>query len=1247
MGVVYKARHRQLGRFVALKMVRANRHDEPEQLARFLAEARAAARLQHPHVVQIHEIGEHDGLPYFSLEFLEGGSLAQKIAGKPVPGREAAELVETLARAMHVAHLRGIVHRDLKPANVLLTADGLPKIADFGLAKRLDEDAGQTRVGQVMGTPSYMAPEQAAGAVERIGPAADVYALGAILYECLTGRPPFRAATIAQTLRQVQEQEPVPPRQLNPASDLDLETVALKCLHKEPPRRYASAEALADDLRRFLEHRPILARPSSRSERLRRWARRHPGLSVAGSLAFLLLLAVTTVSTIFAINKARDNASLEKAALDLDREQKETARERDAALENLRRANYQLAENYFDNALALAQRDDVHPALHWLARSLEYCQKAQAPDFEHVIRSNLAAWARRSPQLYAWLEGTVLPGQNGFSPDGQVFATVRYSEASRRLKSVVQFWDVSRRKPLGVPIIGDSSVRALAYSPDGQTALLGGEDRQVRGWNLRTGQPHGAPMPHQGAVLAIAFSPDGKTVLTAAKDDTARLWDAHTGLPRSASLHTSGAVTAVAFSPDSSIAFTATTKGFVHRWEVAAGKAMGEPLNVGGPVLVFSPDAQFVIAEESGPGREKAAPRLPGSPGSVSLWHIPRAQLRCKGLPMRGGAEAVAFSPDSKRVIVAEGQYLRIYGTATGNVEGEHLPFRGQAAVLAVAFSPDGSAYLAATMSKGARLFGTATGKPLGSPLPMEAGLFSKVAFHPTRNLFLCSAGEGTRLWKWDPLAHSGTLLPLGGPSPLTALSPDRRVFLAGQTDATAQLWDTATGKPVGRPFSCGSGPTFSPDSRIVLMTMKDNTVRLRSTATAEPAGKPLTHPDKVRHAWFSHDGRRLLTVTPAEARLWDVATSNLVSTLALSAGLAWPTPDLGFVLLLRKDPATPKSYVQIWDATTGRPCGGPLRERPDIDPVAVALSPDGSRAAVSYEDKTVRLWSVPKGLPLSGPLTHEGVVGFVAFSPDAKTFITAGKAAGLVFSGVTGPMVKDDTQLRIWDAETGRLRGAPLGDHSLWLARAWPPPDPFSPDSRVLVTLTKSPRHPGRDGGIRLWDLGTGQPIGEAFEHLTRTDRGPVFSPDGRLLCTCGEDGTARLWDTRTARPWGRPMPHEAEAFHAAFSPDGQTLLTSTFGTTARLWDIRTTKPLGPPLEHGATMTMDIFFASGSRALTRSRLEGFARLWEHPPAKTGDVDQIHLWCQAITGLELDADNAVHSLDRRDWAERLSQLADP
>ena len=335
MGIVYKARHERLDRFVALKMVRGGACARPEDLARFETEAKAVAAIEHSNIVKIFEIGEHDGLPYFSLEFLPGGSLATKIGGQPQPVDEAARIVEVLARTMHVAHQHKVIHRDLKPGNVLFAADGTVKISDFGLVKRLESDSGQTRSGLILGTPSYMAPEQAWGDTQKVGPAADQYALGAILYELLTGRPPFQGTSVLDTLDMVRSREPVAPSQLQPKTPRDLETICLKCLQKEIARRYPDVLALAEDLRRFRAGETILARPVSHAERLWRWCLRNPRVASLSALV-LLMAPVAAGSAIAAVTVSGQNQALGEAKKLAEEKQQRTVAAARAANEQNR-----------------------------------------------------------------------------------------------------------------------------------------------------------------------------------------------------------------------------------------------------------------------------------------------------------------------------------------------------------------------------------------------------------------------------------------------------------------------------------------------------------------------------------------------------------------------------------------------------------------------------------------------------------------------------------------------------------------------------------------------------------------------------------------------------------------------------------------------------------------------------------------------------------------------------------------------
>lgn len=360
MGVVYKARHTRLDRYAAIKMVLAGAHAAPEQLARFRSEAQVVASLQHPNIVQLYEVGDHDNLPFIALEFVDGGSLAKKAGGQPQPPREAAALIEVMARAIEYAHEKGVVHRDLKPANILLTAEGAPKITDFGLAKRLEADSSQTRTGTLMGTPSYMAPEQASGDTHAIGPTTDIYALGAILYELLTGVPPFTANSAFETVVAVMKSDVVAPRRLRPEIPADLETICLKCLQKEQSKRFGSAAELADDLRRFLAGETIRARPVGRMERLGRWCRRNPGLAGLSAAVLLLLTTIAGISTAAALRIRAEKQTAEANAAEAiaAHNRTELALKETERLKGIAESNEQEAKNartQAETALKLAE----------------------------------------------------------------------------------------------------------------------------------------------------------------------------------------------------------------------------------------------------------------------------------------------------------------------------------------------------------------------------------------------------------------------------------------------------------------------------------------------------------------------------------------------------------------------------------------------------------------------------------------------------------------------------------------------------------------------------------------------------------------------------------------------------------------------------------------------------------------------------------------------------------------------------
>lgn len=475
MGVVYEARQVSLNRIVALKMILAGQLASEQDVQRFHTEAEAAANLDHPNIVPIYEVGEHEGLHYFSMGFVDGHSLAERLAEGPLPAREAAELTKTLANAVAYAHEQGVIHRDLKPANVLIDRRGEPRITDFGLARREDDDSGMTATGQILGTPSYMPPEQALGKNEEIGPQADVYALGATLYALLTGRPPFQGASIVETLKQLQEQEPVSPRQLNAAVPSDLETICLKCLEKEKERRYVSAADFSEELDRYVNGKPITARPIGRRERAWRWCKRNP---IVAALVFAVAASLAvgiTVASVLAV-VAYQRAELARA------EEMRANREKTRAENQLERAEWLLYVNQLSSAQAeIAVNNVLRKSASDLRTQLD--NEAGARRRLDACRWDLRGWEHdylfsqlNEPDF--WAHGASLLGVF-YSPNGRQLATAHTTGA-------IKIWDVASNMELFELYVEGDRVTHLAFSPEGNSLAALYVNGAIKIWNLQS-----------------------------------------------------------------------------------------------------------------------------------------------------------------------------------------------------------------------------------------------------------------------------------------------------------------------------------------------------------------------------------------------------------------------------------------------------------------------------------------------------------------------------------------------------------------------------------------------------------------------------------------------------------------------------------------------------------------------------------------------------------------------------------------
>ena len=1073
MGVVYRARQVSLNRVVALKLIRAGEFADAADVKRFRTEAEAAAHLDHPNLVPIHEVGEYAGQQFYAMRLVEGGTLAGRvgeyslaIATTRVDARHrqsaAVALIGTVARAVHYAHQRGVLHRDLKPANILLGQDGTPFVTDFGLARRIGKDSTLTKTGAIVGTPSYMAPEQARGR-EDVTTEADVYGLGAVLYHLLAGRPPFLGEDVLDTLYQVREREPARPRAVCREVDLDLETVCLKCLEKDPGRRYQSAAALADDLDRWRAGEPVVARRAGAAERAWKWARRNPagagliGLGALAAGAMIWVLVALSYNAELAERKRlleETNGLLEEQKQEADRLRGIAETESARATEQERRAQRILyvtqmnqaqkawEEKKFGHALALL--DKLRPQRPGQ-------EDLRGPEWHHL-------WRECGGSDFELLGHTAGVTAIVFSSDGKMVA-------SGDAKGWIRLWNVARQRETHALAGHTEPVSAIAFSPDGRRLASSSLDRSVRVWDAETGRELVRYDRHMSPAVCVGWHPAGNLVASGEGNGSVHVWQADSGTAANSLPAIDEPVQAFWFNPrgDRLVAFSEGAAARVLTVPVSTNQRAREVVTAIGllaPLPRPSP-LGLVPAEPSIWVESGARYYRPYGPPSVTG----KAQHRDTAICIHPNGDSLAvgrfFNRSDSEVGGPTYSTLEITplkpGGGTRQLKVDREPIRQ------LAFSGDGRYLAAGTVGSRVRVYSVSDG--LSQKEFQDPAALNGLALSPMGDQLVTAGEDGVIRVRQ---LREKTVLKGGYAN--VAFSRDGRQLVAKHAK---QIWSARSRKEL-RPNPQAAGG----DSR-----------------SKSPYGRIAISPD----GRFLSDGNSF----------WDLSNMSEASlgtnsgTRAL--GIAF-SPD-GRTLAVADGPAGTSLYevdpVRFAGRLAGKPPAGFGKATSSTYEWAtsVAFSPDGRRLAIGYASDNyglkpgqVQTWDVESRQLLRIFDRHTHSVWDLAFSPDGKYL------AGACGNYNSNPRVGE---VKVWEMDTGREVHTFGGYPDCLYGIA------FSPDGQRLATAS-GPR--GRSGGeIRVWDLSAGQQV--LAWPLTGGALGVAYSPDGSSLAYVGHEPAGGIW--------------------------------------------------------------------------------------------------------------------------------------